>query len=69
MGSQLSTQTWMYHGGVYYDKDINSGLMGAIIVVDDQFVTSDSAAEDARPCDVDHDVVLLIGSFDESRSW
>jgi hypothetical protein len=68
-GSVLSTQTWMYHGDMSYEKDVNSGLVGAIVIADSKFITSDAQREAVWPCDIDEEVVLMMGTFDESNSW
>lgn len=59
----------MYHGDMSYEKDINSGLVGAIVIADDKYITSDERSDSVSPCDVDEEVVLMMGTFDESNSW
>merc|ERR1712023_18954 len=54
---------WTYFSAVDEDKDINSGLIGPIVVTSRGKATSSGAASDVR-----QEVFVLAGVVDESRS-
>ena len=55
---------WLYHSHVNERNDVNSGLIGAIIVT-----RKGMARPDGTPNDVDREVVQLYIEFDENQSW
>jgi len=59
-----STAFWLYHSHVDEGNDINSGLIGPLIVT-----RRGMAREDGSPEDVDREFVLEFGLFDEHLSW
>lgn len=59
-----SSILWMYHGHFMEGKDINSGLIGPIIVT-----ARGRARADGSPVDVDREFVTAFAVFDESNSW
>ena len=58
-----SSLVWVYHSHVQGGKDINAGLIGAIIVT-----AKGRARPDATPVDVDREFVTLFNIYDENRS-
>lgn len=59
-----STVFWMYHSHHVEDQDINAGLVGPMIVT-----ARGHARADGTPDDVDRELVVLFGEFDENVSW
>jgi FtsP/CotA-like multicopper oxidase with cupredoxin domain len=59
-----STAFWLYHSHVDEGRDINSGLIGPLIVT-----RRGMAKPDGTPTDVDREFVAQFGLFDEHRSW
>lgn len=59
-----STAFWLYHSHVDEGRDINSGLIGPLIVT-----RRGMARPDASPVDVDREVVAQFGLYDEHLSW
>jgi FtsP/CotA-like multicopper oxidase with cupredoxin domain len=59
-----STAFWLYHSHVDEGKDINSGLIGAIIVT-----RRGMARADGSPKDYDREFVAQFGLYDETDSW
>ena len=59
-----STAFWLYHSHVDEGKDINAGLIGPIIVT-----RGGMARADGSPKDVDREIVVDFGLFDEMESW
>jgi manganese oxidase len=59
-----SSVFWVYHSHVDEGRDVNSGLIGPIIVT-----RHGMAREDGSPKDVDREFVTDFGLFDEHRSW
>jgi manganese oxidase len=59
-----SSVVWLYHSHVNEQRDIDSGLVGAIIVT-----RQGMARPDGTPKDVDREVVTLFNFFDENQSW
>jgi len=55
---------WLYHSHVNEMKDVNSGLVGAIIIT-----AHGKARPDGAPKDVDREFVNLFIGFNENRSW
>lgn len=59
-----SSIMWMYHSHVDEPMDVNSGLMGVIIVT-----RPDMTGPDGRPTDVDREFVVAFAEIDENVSW
>ncbi len=59
-----SSIVWLYHSHAYEMRDVNSGLVGAIIIA--RRGASDAAG---KPKDVDREFVCLFMLFDENQSW
>jgi FtsP/CotA-like multicopper oxidase with cupredoxin domain len=59
-----SSVVWLYHSHVNEFKDVNSGLIGAILVT-----RRGMALPDGRPKDVDKEFVNLYMIFDENEAW
>jgi manganese oxidase len=59
-----SSIVWLYHSHVNELKDVESGLIGAILVT-----RRGMAEADGKPKDVDREFVCLFMLFDENSSW
>jgi FtsP/CotA-like multicopper oxidase with cupredoxin domain len=59
-----STAFWLYHSHVDEGRDINSGLIGPIIVT-----RRGIARDNASPKDVDREFIVQFGLYDEHLSW
>ena len=59
-----STAFWLYHSHVDEGKDINSGLIGPMIVT-----RRGMAREDGSSTEIDREFVADFGLFDEADSW
>ncbi len=59
-----SSTVWLYHSHVVEPRDVNSGLVGAIIVT-----RRGMARPDGTPKDVDREFVNLFMAFNENQSW
>jgi FtsP/CotA-like multicopper oxidase with cupredoxin domain len=59
-----STAFWLYHSHVDEGRDINSGLIGPLIIT-----RRGMARADGSPKDVDREFVAEFGMFDEHQSW
>lgn len=59
-----SSVVWLYHSHVNEQRDVNSGLIGPIIIT-----ARGMAGPDGRPKDVDREFVSLFMIFDENVSW
>ena len=59
-----SSVMWMYHSHVEEARDINSGLLGVIIVT-----ARGMARPDGTPKDVDREIVTAFAQVHEDRSW
>jgi len=59
-----SSIVWLYHSHTSELKDVESGLVGAMIIT-----RRGMAAEDGKPKDVDREFVCLYLLFDENVSW
>ncbi len=59
-----STAFWLYHSHVDEGKDINSGLIGPMIIT-----RRGMARPDGSPRDFDREFVANFGTFDETLSW
>ena len=55
---------WLYHSHVDEPKDVESGLVGTIIIT-----RRGMAGPDGKPKDVDREFVTLFTIFDENTSW
>lgn len=62
--SGLSSAFWSYHSHVNERRDVNSGLMGAMIIT-----ARGMAREDLSPVDVDREFVVDFMSILETTSW
>jgi len=54
----------MYHSHVHEVKDVNSGLMGPMIIT-----RRGESREDGSPRDVDREFVVAFWEFEENLSW
>jgi manganese oxidase len=59
-----STAFWVYHSHVDEGRDINSGLIGPLIIT-----RRGMARPDGSPTDVDREFVAQFGIYDEHQSW
>jgi len=59
-----SSVVWLYHSHANEARDVNSGLIGPIIIT-----ARGMAGPDGRPKDVDREFVSLFMIFDENISW
>jgi FtsP/CotA-like multicopper oxidase with cupredoxin domain len=59
-----SSLVWLYHSHTNESEDVETGLIGAIIVT-----RRGMARPDGRPKDVDREFVTLFMIFDENQSW
>lgn len=59
-----SSAFWLYHSHVDEGKDINSGLIGPIVVT-----RRGMARADGSPRDVDREFITDFGLFDEPLAW
>ncbi|MGB6978795.1 MAG: multicopper oxidase domain-containing protein, partial [Candidatus Acidiferrales bacterium] len=59
-----SSVVWLYHSHVNEQRDVNSGLIGPIIIT-----RRGMAGPDGRPKDVDREFICLFMIFDENVSW
>jgi len=59
-----SSVVWMYHSHFVESKDMNTGLMGPIIITRKGW-----ARPDGSPKDVDCEFVTMFAVFDETDSW
>jgi manganese oxidase len=59
-----SSVLWMYHSHVDEARDINTGLLGPIIVT-----ARNMARSDGSPRDVDREVVTAFAQVEENLSW
>jgi FtsP/CotA-like multicopper oxidase with cupredoxin domain len=59
-----SSVLWMYHSHFVEGTDINTGLVGPIIVT-----ARGMARPDGSPRDVDHEFITDFSVFDETDSW
>jgi FtsP/CotA-like multicopper oxidase with cupredoxin domain len=59
-----SSVVWLYHSHYNEPKDVNSGLVGAILVT-----RRGAARTDGSPKDVDREFVTLFMVFDENQGW
>jgi FtsP/CotA-like multicopper oxidase with cupredoxin domain len=59
-----SSVVWLYHSHRNEPKDVNSGLVGAIVVS-----ARGKARPDGSPKDVDREFVTLFMVFDENQTW
>jgi hephaestin len=55
---------WLYHSHVEEPKDVNAGLIGAIVIT-----RRGMARADGTPKDVDRELVSLFMAYNESQSW
>jgi len=62
--NDVSSVVWFYHSHVNEPKDVNSGLVGAIIIT-----AKGKAKPDGSPKDVDREFISLYMIFDENSSW
>mmetsp|Transcript_13022 Transcript_13022/g.21321 ORF Transcript_13022/g.21321 Transcript_13022/m.21321 type:complete len:1121 (+) Transcript_13022:111-3473(+) len=62
--SDPDSVVWLYHSHVDEIKDTNSGLIGPIIVS-----RGGAGDSDAKPTDVDREVIVLFSALNENESW
>lgn len=62
--NDLSSIVWLYHSHTSELKDVESGLIGAIVVT-----RRGMARSDGSPKDVDREFACLFMIFDEDMSW
>jgi hephaestin len=62
--SDPSSIVWLYHSHVDEQKDIDAGLVGAMIIT-----ASGMSKADGTPKDVDREFVNLFQIYDENQSW
>ena len=62
--SDPSSVVWLYHSHVEEPKDVNAGLIGALVIT-----RRGMARADGTPKDVDREFVALFMAYNESRSW
>ena len=60
----VTSTLWMYHSHMNEGKDINTGLIGPIIIT-----ARGAAKPDGAPKDVDREFVTAFAVFAESDSW
>ncbi|MGH7568861.1 MAG: multicopper oxidase domain-containing protein [Gemmatimonadales bacterium] len=61
---ESSSIIWMYHSHVSENKDVNSGLIGPMIVS-----ARGTTKRDGTPRDVDREFVTMFAEMDENVSW
>jgi FtsP/CotA-like multicopper oxidase with cupredoxin domain len=59
-----SSIVWLYHSHVNERRDVDSGLVGALVVT-----RAGMARPDGTPKDVDREFVTAFLTFDENQSW
>ncbi len=59
-----SSVVWLYHSHVNEPKDVNAGLIGALVIT-----RRGMARADGTPKDIDHEFVALFMAYNESQSW
>ncbi len=59
-----SSIVWLYHSHIDPTMDVNTGLVGVILVT-----RRGMADAEGRPTDVDRELVTLFNVFDENKSW
>lgn len=59
-----SSVLWMYHSHVDESKDVNSGLIGPLVVT-----AKGKAKPDGSPRDADREIVAAFAEMDENLSW
>jgi hephaestin len=59
-----SSGFWMYHSHTVETKDVNSGLVGPMIIT-----AADRARDDGTPNDVDREIIAAFHEIDENDSW
>jgi FtsP/CotA-like multicopper oxidase with cupredoxin domain len=59
-----SSVLWMYHSHFVEGRDINTGLVGPIVIT-----ARGSAKPDGSPKDIDREFVTAFATFDETQSW
>lgn len=60
--------TWVYHSHLNAPKEINSGLIGALLTCK-KGILKESKEPDSGRNDVDRDVILMFHVVDENNSW
>lgn len=61
---QGSSVMWMYHSHTHEDRDINTGLLGVMLVT-----ARGQARPDGSPIDVDREFVTVFAQVHEEDSW
>lgn len=61
---QGSSVMWMYHSHTHEDKDVNTGLLGVMLIT-----ARGQARPDGSPMDVDREFVTVFAQVHEEDSW
>jgi FtsP/CotA-like multicopper oxidase with cupredoxin domain len=61
---EISSVQWMYHSHAREDADLNTGLIGPMLVTG-----RGKARADGSPVDVDREFVVSFAELDENSSW
>jgi FtsP/CotA-like multicopper oxidase with cupredoxin domain len=59
-----SSTFWMYHSHVNEEADVNTGLIGPMIVT-----ARGKAKPDGTPTDIDREIIIAFAEMDENMSW
>jgi hephaestin len=59
-----SSIVWMYHSHIEEEKDVNSGLVGPLLIT-----ARGQAKPDGSPMDIDREIVAGFLEMDENLSW
>ncbi len=62
--AQGSSVMWMYHSHTHEVKDVNTGLLGVMVVT-----ARGMARADGSPMDVDREIVAVFAQVHEENSW
>lgn len=66
--NDFSSVLWAYHSHIDVTKDIYTGLVGPIVIVDPKYITNDDEAEEVVPCDIDREIYLYYSVTNENAS-
>jgi len=55
---------WMYHSHTHEEKDVNTGLLGVMLIT-----ARGQARPDGSPVDVDREFVTVFAQVHEEDSW
>lgn len=59
-----SSSFWMYHSHVSEEEDVNTGLIGPMIIT-----ARGKAKPDGAPIDIDRELIVAFAEMDENMSW